>query len=414
MKKLPVIISKTKCKNNVKNFKQISLWLVLDPVRRVEYTLKTFFAALVSIFTARHPSNPHANQFMKRPLHVAVAGATGAVGVEMVKTLEARNFPLASLKLLASARSAGKTVEFKGEKIAIEEMTEESFKGIDVALFSAGAGVSKQFRKAVVDAGAVMVDNSSAFRMEDDVPLVVPEVNPQDAAKHHGVIANPNCTTIIMLVAVAPLHRAFGLKRIVASTYQSASGAGAKGMIELYEQTKALLAASGGVDELARSYRDVLARTSASPAAFPDPIAFNVFPHIDVFQPNGYTKEEMKMVNESRKIMHLPELRLTCTSVRVPSLRAHSESLNLEFSRPVTPDEVRSVLADAPGVVVVDDPAANRYPLPIDASGQGNVLAGRIRQDISNGDGTGIDMFVSGDQLLKGAALNAVQIAELL
>ena len=350
---------------------------------------------------------------MNRPLHVAIAGATGAVGVEMLKTLERRNFPVASLKLLASARSVGKKMRFRGEEIAVEEMTEASFKGVDVALFSAGAGVSKQFRQAVVDAGAVMVDNSSAFRLEDDVPLVVPEVNPEDVKWHKGVIANPNCTTIIMLVAVAPLHRAFGLKRLVASTYQSASGAGAKGMLELLAQTKSLLAEAKDMDELAERYRDVLARIDP-PKAFSDPLAFNVFPHIDVFQPNGYTKEEMKMVNESRKMLHDPSLRITCTSVRVPSLRAHSEALNLEFSRKVTPEQVREVLATAPGVIVVDDPAANKYPLPIDASGHGEVLAGRIRQDVSNPDGTGIDMFVSGDQLLKGAAYNAVQIAELL
>ena len=350
---------------------------------------------------------------MNRPLHVAIAGATGAVGVEMLKTLERRNFPVASLKLLASARSAGKKAAFRGEELVIEEMTEASFKGVDVALFSAGAGVSKQFRQAVVDAGAVMIDNSSAFRLEDDVPLVVPEVNPEDVRWHKGVIANPNCTTIIMLVAVAPLHRAFGLKRLVASTYQSASGAGAKGMLELLAQTKALLAEAKDLDELAERYRDVLARIDP-PKAFVDPLAFNVFPHIDVFQPNGYTKEEMKMVNESRKMLHDPSLRISCTSVRVPSLRAHSESLNLEFSRKVTPEMVREVLATAPGVIVVDDPANNKYPLPIDASGHGAVLAGRIRQDVSNPDGTGIDMFVAGDQLLKGAAYNAVQIAELL
>ena len=350
---------------------------------------------------------------MNRPLHVAIAGATGAVGVEMLKTLERRNFPVASLKLLASARSAGKKATFRGEELVIEEMTEASFKGVDVALFSAGAGVSKQFRQAVVDAGAVMVDNSSAFRLEDDVPLVVPEVNPEDVKWHKGVIANPNCTTIIMLVAVAPLHRAFGLRRLVASTYQSASGAGAKGMLELLAQTKALLAEAKDMDELAERYRDVLARIDP-PKAFVDPLAFNVFPHIDVFQPNGYTKEEMKMVNESRKMLHDPSLRISCTSVRVPSLRAHSESLNLEFAQKVTPEMVREVLATAPGVIVVDDPANNKYPLPIDASGHGEVLAGRIRQDVSNPDGTGIDMFVAGDQLLKGAAYNAVQIAELL
>jgi len=350
---------------------------------------------------------------MPRPFHVAIAGATGAVGVEMLKTLEARNFPVASLKLLASARSAGKKAMFRGEEITIEEMTEQSFKGVDIALFSAGAGVSKQFRKAVVDAGCVMIDNSSAFRLDDDVPLVVPEVNPEDVKWHHGVIANPNCTTIIMLVAIAPLHRAFGLERLVASTYQSASGAGAKGMNELFAQTKALLAEAKDLNELAERYREVLARIDP-PKAFADPLAFNVFPHIDVFQDNGYTKEEMKMVNESRKMLHAPDLRISCTSVRVPSLRAHSEALNAEFKTKVTPEMAREVLAKAPDVILVDDPAANRYPMPVDASGHGEVLVGRIRQDVSNPAGTGLDLFVSGDQLLKGAAFNAVQIAELL
>ena len=340
---------------------------------------------------------------MPRPLHVAVAGATGAVGVEMIKTLERRNFPVASLKLLASARSVGRKMTFRGEEIAVEEMTEASFKGVDVALFSAGAGVSKQFRQAVVESGAVMIDNSSAFRLEDDVPLVVPEVNPEDVKWHHGVIANPNCTTIIMLVAVAPLHRAFGLKRLVASTYQSASGAGAKGMNELLAQTKALLAEAKDMDELAERYRDVLARIDP-PKAFADPLAFNVFPHIDVFQPNGYTKEEMKMVNESRKMLHDPSLRISCTSVRVPSLRAHSESLNLEFSKKVTPEMVREVLATAPGAIVMDDPASNKYPMPVDASGHGEVLVGRIRQYGSFADGTGSDMVVAVDQILKAAA----------
>ena len=348
-----------------------------------------------------------------KSFHVAIAGATGAVGVEMLKTLESRNFPVASLKLLASSRSAGRRMRFHGEDVGVEELTEASFRGVDIALFSAGASVSKQFRKAVVDAGAVMVDNSSAFRLEDDVPLVVPEVNPEDVAWHKGVIANPNCTTIIMLVAIAPLHRAFGLRRLVASTYQSASGAGAKGMNELLAQTKALLAEAKDMDELAERYRDVLARVEP-PKAFGDPIAFNVFPHIDVFQPNGYTKEEMKMVNEARKMLHDPSLRISCTSVRVPSLRAHSESLNAEFSRKVTPEEARKVLSSAPDVVLVDDPEANKYPMPVDASGHGEVLVGRIRQDISNPDGTSLDLFVSGDQLLKGAAYNAVQIAELL
>lgn len=334
---------------------------------------------------------------MSKSYNVAVAGATGAVGVEMVKTLESRGFPVKSIRLLASSRSAGKRVKFHGEDVVIEELTEDSFKGMDIALFSAGGSISKQFRKAVTDAGCTMIDNSSAFRMDADVPLVVPEVNPQDLVGHHGVIANPNCTTIIMLVAVAPLHRAFGLRRLVASTYQSASGAGAKGMNELLEQTRIVL--DGG---------------KAEPKAFGDQIAFNVFPHIDSFLVNDYTKEEMKMVNETKKMLHDDSLLISCTSVRVPVLRAHSESLNLEFKARVTPDEVRRVLAGAPGVVIVDDPASNKYPKPVDASGQGNVLAGRIRQDISQPGGCGIDMFVAGDQVLKGAALNAVQIAEEL
>ena len=334
---------------------------------------------------------------MSSGFNVAVAGATGAVGVEMIKTLEKRNFPVKNLKLLASARSAGKTVKFRGETLRIEEMTEASFQGVDIALFSAGGDISKQFRPAVVKAGAVMIDNSSAFRMEGDVPLVVPEVNPEDVKWNKGVIANPNCTTAIMLVAVAPLHRAKKLRRLVASTYQAASGAGAKGMQELIDQT-----------------RQILNGEPIEPKAFAHRIAFNLIPHIDVFQPNGYTKEELKMVNESRKMLHDPALLITCTSVRIPALRAHSESLNLEFEEEITPDEARSILAAAPGVTVVDDPAAKRYPMPVDATEKYDVLAGRIRQDISRTDRRGLEMFVSGDQLLKGAALNAVQIAELL
>ena len=327
---------------------------------------------------------------------VAVAGATGAVGVEMVKALEDRHFPVKSLKLLASARSVGKPVSFCGETLRVEEMTPASFKGVDIALFSAGSDISRQYRQAVTEAGALMIDNSSAFRMEDDVPLVVPEVNPEDAKKHHGVIANPNCTTAIMLVAVAPLHRAKKLVRLVAATYQAASGAGAKGMMELEAQT-----------------RDYLEGRECTPAAFAHRIAFNLIPHIDTFCDNGYTKEEMKMLNESRKMLHAPDLLVSCTSVRVPILRAHSEALNLEFAEEITPEEVRAILAEAPGVTLADDPAAKRYPMPKDATGKYDVLAGRIRQDISRRDRRGIDLFVSGDQLLKGAALNAVQIAEL-
>ena len=334
---------------------------------------------------------------MAKSYNVAVAGATGAVGVEMIKTLEKRNFPVKNLKLLASSRSAGKTMEFKGEKLVIEELTKDSFKDVDIALFSSGSDISKEYRKYVVDSGAVMIDNSSAFRMEDDVPLVVPEVNPEDIAKHKGVIANPNCTTIIMLVAVAPLHRAKKLRRLVAATYQAASGAGAKGMDELVVQT-----------------RQVLNGEAIAPKAFAHRIAFSLIPHIDSFYDNGYTKEELKMLNETRKMLHDDSIRISCTSVRVPVLRAHSEALNLEFCDEITPEEARAILSTAPGVKLVDDPANKLYPMPIDATEQYDVLVGRIRQDISRDDKRGLDIFVAGDQVLKGAALNAVQIAEKL
>ncbi len=334
---------------------------------------------------------------MSNGYNVAVAGATGAVGVEMLKTLEQRNFPVKNLKLLASARSVGKKMTFKGTEITVEELTEDSFKGVDIALFSAGGDISKAFRPAVVKAGAIMVDNSSAFRMEDDVPLVVPEVNPEDIKWHKGVIANPNCTTIIMLVAVAPLHRARKMKRLVAATYQAASGAGQKGMDELVLQT-----------------RRVLDGEAIAPKHFAHRIAFNLIPHIDVFGDNGYTKEEMKMVKESRKMLHDPSLQISCTCVRIPVLRAHSEALNIEFENDITPEEARAILSTAKGVKLVDDIANKSYPMPVDATEQYNVLVGRIRQDISRNDKKGLDIFISGDQVLKGAALNAVQIAELL
>ena len=334
---------------------------------------------------------------MAKEFNVAIAGATGAVGVEMLKTLEKRNFPVKNLKLLASARSAGKTMQFKGETLVIEEMTPASFKGVDIALFSAGSGISKEYRQIVVDAGAVMVDNSSAFRMEDDVPLIVPEVNAADVKNHHGVIANPNCTTAIMLVAVAPLHRAKKLRRLVAATYQAASGAGAKGMDELLVQT-----------------RQILNGEAIAPKAFAHRLAFSLIPHIDSFYDNGYTKEELKMLNETRKMLHDDSIRVSCTSVRVPVLRAHSEALNLEFCDEITPEEARAILSSAPGVKLVDDPANKLYPMPIDATEQYDVLVGRIRQDISRDDKRGLDIFVAGDQVLKGAALNAVQIAEKL
>jgi len=334
---------------------------------------------------------------MSKEYNVAVAGATGAVGIEMIKTLEQRNFPVKNLRLLASSRSVGKKLTYKDTEIAVEELTEKSFKDIDIALFSAGGDISKQFRNSVVESGAVMVDNSSAFRMDDDVPLVVPEVNPEDVQKHNGVIANPNCSTIIMLVAVAPLHRAKGLKRLIAATYQATSGAGAKGMNELDVQT-----------------RQILANEDINPQAFAHRIAFNLIPHIDSFYDNGYTKEELKMLFETRKMLHLPELMVSCTCVRVPVMRAHSEALNLEFDQDITPAEAREILVNAPGVTVVDDPSNNVYPMPVDATNQDNILVGRIRQDISRNDKRGLDIFVAGDQVLKGAALNAVQIAELL
>ena len=334
---------------------------------------------------------------MSRSYSVAIAGETGAVGDEMLRVLEARRFPVSRLKLLASGRSAGRRLTYAGTELIVEELRNDSFKGVEIALFSAGASVSRAFRAAVTGAGAVMIDNSSAFRMEPDVPLVIPEVNPEDLAEHPGLIANPNCSTIILLVAIAPLHRAKTLQRIVAATYQAASGAGARAMQELLDQTR--LALDG---------------KPLTPEVFAHRIAFNLIPQIDVFQENGYTKEERKMLHESRKMLHHPDLRVSCTCVRVPVLRAHSEALNLEFEQPVTPEEARALLASAPGVKVVDDPAAKRYPMPVDASGQAEVLVGRIRQDISRDDGRGLDLFISGDQILKGAALNAVQILETL
>ncbi len=335
---------------------------------------------------------------MSKQYNVAIVGATGAVGIEMIETLEKRNFPVKNLRLLASERSVGKTLKFHGKEITVELLTPHVFANIDFALFSAGASRSKEFAAAAVSSGCVVIDNSSAFRMEPDVPLVVPEVNPEDARKHKGIIANPNCSTAIMLVAVHPLHKANPVKRIVVSTYQAASGAGAKAMAELEEQTAKLL----------RGEKEVRA------AALPQRIAFNLFPHVDVFLDNGYTKEEMKFVNEARKIMHHPTLMVSATCVRVPVYRAHSEAVNLEFERPMTPAEAREILTKSPGVQVVDDPANKKYPMPIDASGMYDCLVGRIRQDCSRTDGRGLELFVSGDQLLKGAALNAVQIAELL
>ena len=331
-----------------------------------------------------------------RTVDVAIAGATGAVGAEFLQLLENRDFPLGKLRLLASARSAGKTIRFRGADLPVEELTESSFDGIDVAFFSAGGGRSKQFAPAAVRAGAVVVDNSSAFRMDPDVPLVVPEVNPDDALAHKGIIANPNCSTILLLMALAPLHRKWPVRRVVVSTYQAASGAGAAAMQELETQTS-----------------DILAGKPAVPSIFPHPIAFNLFSHNTAIDGTGYNEEELKMVKETRKILHEPDLAVTATCIRVPVLRAHSESVNIEFAGPRPPlDDIRAALAAFPGVRLVDDRDNNVFPMPIDATGKDETLVGRIREDLSCANA--IDLFLAGDQILKGAALNGYQIAELL
>jgi aspartate-semialdehyde dehydrogenase len=326
---------------------------------------------------------------------VAVAGATGAVGVEMLKVLAQRSFPAASVRALASARSAGRRVPFGDGELVVDEMADSSFEGVDIALFSAGADVSRRFRDAVTRAGAVMIDNSSAFRMDDDVPLVVPEVNPADAALHEGVIANPNCSTIQMVVALRPLAELAPIRRVVVSTYQAASGAGQAAMDELYEQTADFLDA-----------REIV------PHQFAHRIAFNCIPHIDAFLEDGSTKEEWKMTVETRKIMHLPDLPVSATCVRVPVLRCHSESVNVEFSAPVSVAAARAAFAAAPGITVLDDPAHGVYPMPALLEGTDDTYVGRLRLDA--GVEHGLAMWVVADQLRKGAALNAVQIAELL
>lgn len=329
--------------------------------------------------------------------HLAVVGATGAVGQEFIRVLEQRRFPYDRVTFLASARSAGKPLPFNGQTHTVVELTEASFKGVDLALFSAGGSISRKFAPIAAAAGCVVVDNSSAFRMDPDVPLVVPEVNPNDAFAHKGIIANPNCSTIIMVVAVWPLHRVNPVQRMVVSTYQAASGAGYQAMLELEEQA-----------------REVLAGRKPTPRILPHQIAFNLFNHNSKVGENGYNEEEMKMVKETRKMFHDDRIQVTATCVRVPVLRAHSEAVNLTFTDPMTEQQVRDALAAAPGVKIVDDRVKNYFPMPIESSDQDDVFVGRIRQDISQPDGRGIDLFVSGDQLRKGAALNAVQIAELL
>jgi aspartate-semialdehyde dehydrogenase len=332
-----------------------------------------------------------------KKFNIAVAGATGAVGNQMIACLEERSFPIETIKLLASARSAGRKLDFRGESIAVEELTESSFKGVDVALFSAGGGISEKFAPLAAKDGCVAIDNSSAWRMDPEVPLVVPEINPHAIAqyKNKGIIANPNCSTIQMVVALHPLHQKYGVRRVVVSTYQSVSGTGQKAIDELDHQTRAIL-----------NFKE------HEKKVYPHVIAFNCLPHIDVFLENGYTKEEMKMVNETLKIFEDDTIGITATTVRVPVFYGHSESINVEMKENVTADEVRALLEKSPGIKVVDDPGNNIYPMAIDAAGQDLTLVGRIRNDESIPNC--VNMWVVADNIRKGAATNAVQIAEVL
>ena len=332
---------------------------------------------------------------MNQNPHVAIVGASGAVGVEMIKTLERRSFPIGKLTLLASKRSAGKKLKYRGSEIAIQELTESAFENVDIALFSAGGGISKQFAPFAVKAGAVVVDNSSAFRIDPNVPLVVPEINPEDAKSHQGIIANPNCTTAITLMALHPLHKAFGVTRVFASSYQAVSGTGAQAISELENQVK-----------------QIANNQEVTKGVYPHQIAFNVLPHVDDFLESGYTREEMKLENEGRKIMHHDDFKASVTCVRVPVYRAHSIAISAEFKKSVTVDAAIRVLSDAPGLDLVDDTQNNVYPLPLIASGKDHCEVGRLRLDCALDNG--LCFWVAGDQLLKGAALNAVQIAELL
>ena len=332
---------------------------------------------------------------MNRNPHVAVVGATGAVGIEMIKTLEKRNFPVGKLTLLASVRSVGKKLKFRGKDVAVKELKKDSFAGIDIALFSAGGGISREFAPIAAKAGCVVVDNSSAFRMDDSVPLVIPEINAADVKWHKGIIANPNCTTAITLMALYPLHKAFGCKRIFASSYQAVSGTGAK-----------------AIEELKRQVGQIVSGKPVTKEVYPHQIAFNVLPHIDSFLTTGYTKEEMKMENEGRKIMHHPGFRASVTCVRVPVYRSHSIAVSAEFEKPVSVDIARAVLKNAPGLDLVDEPENKKYPMPLFTSEKYNCEVGRVRLDCALDNG--LCFWVSGDQLLKGAALNAVQIAEEL
>ena len=332
---------------------------------------------------------------MSNGINVAILGATGAVGQELLALLESRQFPVKNLKLLASPRSAGSKIKFLDQEITVEAVNNNSFQDVDIVLASAGGSTSKAYAAAAVAAGAVVIDNSSAFRMDEDVPLVVPEINPDAAAQHQGIIANPNCTTILMGVAIYPLHKMQPIKRIVVSTYQSASGAGARAMTEVENQAQAILKGE-----------------AAKPEILPYPLAFNLFPHNSPIESNHYCQEEMKMVNETRKIFADSNIRITATCVRVPVLRAHSEAINLEFEQPFEVEKAKELIATAPGVKLVEDWEQNYFPMPIDATGEDDVLVGRIRQDISHE--SSLELWLCGDQIRKGAALNAIQIAELL
>ncbi len=327
--------------------------------------------------------------------NIAVVGATGAVGAELLRVLQRRTFPVASLRAFGSSRSAGKSIQFRDESIVVEQLTKSSFGGVDIAFFSAGGEISRKFVPLARETGAVVIDNSSVFRMEPDVPLVIPEINGQDVHQHHGLIANPNCTTAVALMAIYPLHNVFGVRRVFAASYQAVSGSGSRAIAELKEQVEA-----------------AAQQRLLTPQVYPHPIAFNVLPHVDAFLETGYTKEEMKMQNEGRKIMHLPEFRASLTCVRVPVYRAHSVAVSAEFERKVSVEQAREVLAKAPGLEVVDEPRNNRYPTPLDVAGKDNCQVGRVRLDCVFENG--LSFWVSGDQLLKGAALNAVQIAEIL
>ena len=353
-----------------------------------------------------------------RDYHIAVVGATGAAGTELLRVLERRNFPVANLRPLASARSAGKSVRFRGESVPIEKLADRSFDKIDIAFFCTDGDVSKKYVPIACQADAIAIDKSSAFRMDAQVPLVIPEINAEDVRRHRGTIANPNCTTTVMLMALYPLHRIFHVRRVFAASYQAVSGSGTRGVEELSQQTKNWVEDQkpsnrrpvGDVTAASPKQRD----TSRSEAAtvFPHPIAFNLLPHIDSFLDSGYTKEEVKMQDEARKIMHSPALRVSATCVRVPVYRAHSVAVSAEFQRPLSVEQAREILSKAPGLELVDEPHSNRYPTPLSVAGKDNCQVGRVRLDCAFENG--LSFWVSGDQLLKGAALNAVQIAELL